>query len=206
MLSADAHPLFEAGLTAAIRSRPELKLVGTVRDGRSALDRIRADEPKVAIVDATLTGLSAARIVSAVRRDRLRTRVIVIGVRPDPKDVHRALADGAAGYITKRASARELCDTVTAVARGDTVIAKELQAGLAGEIRVRADRGGPVLSRRESQVLTLMCEGLSSAQIGGALFLSAATVKTHQHHLYDKLGVSERAAAVATALRRGLID
>lgn len=206
MLGADIQPLFEDGLATAIKGRPELQLVGTASDGRSALASIRRDEPAVAVLDEALTDLSAARIVAAVRRDGLTTRVIIIGAQPAPDDVFRAMADGAAGYLTKRASAREVCDTVTAVARGETVIARELQTGLAGEIRLRADRAGPVLSERESQVLTLMGDGLSTAQIANTLFLSTSTVKTHQHHLYQKLGVSERAAAVATALRRGLIE
>lgn len=206
MLGADIQPLFEDGLATAIKSRPELHLVGTASDGRAALASIRRDEPAVAVLDEGLTDLSAARIVAAVRRDGLATRVIIIGAQPAPDDVFRAMADGAAGYLTKRASASEVCDTVTAVARGETVIARELQTGLAGEIRLRADRAGPVLSERESQVLTLMGDGLSTAQIASALFLSASTVKTHQHHLYEKLGVSERAAAVAAALRRGLIE
>lgn len=206
VLGADAQPLFVEGLAAAIRARPELELIDFVRDGRSALEGIRRRRPDVAIIDETLRELSAQRIVSAVRRDRLPTRVIVMGATPDPDDVYHAMADGAAGYITKDATAGQLCDTVSAVARGETVIARELQAGLVGEIRLRADRRGPVLSERESQVLTLIGDGLSSSQIAEQLFLSTSTVKTHQHHAYEKLGVSERAAAVATALRRGLIE
>jgi two-component system, NarL family, nitrate/nitrite response regulator NarL len=206
VLGADAQPLFAEGLAAAIRGRPELELVDFARDGRSALERIRRRRPDVAIVDETLSELSAQRIVAAVRRDRLPTRVILMGARPAPDDVYRAMADGAAAYITKNATAGQLCDTVSAVARGETVIARELQAGLAGEIRLRADRRGPVLSERESQVLTLMGDGLSSSEIADQLFLSTSTVKTHQHHVYEKLGVCERAAAVASALRRGLID
>jgi two-component system nitrate/nitrite response regulator NarL len=206
VLGADAQPLFREGLAAAIRSRPELELVDFVRDGRSALEGIRCRRPDVAIVDEGLDELSAHRIVAAVRRDGLPTRVIVMGTTPDPDDVYRAMADGAAGYITKGATAGQVCDTVSAVARGETVIARELQSGLVGEIRMRADRDGPVLSERESQVLTLIGNGLSSSQIAERLFLSTSTVKTHQHHAYEKLGVSERAAAVATALRRGLID
>jgi two-component system, NarL family, nitrate/nitrite response regulator NarL len=206
VLGADAQPLFMAGLAAAIRSRPELELVEFVRDGRSALEGIRRRHPNVAIVDESLGELSAHRIVSAVRRDGLPTRVVVMGATPEPDGVYRAMADGAAGYITKDATAGQVCDTVSAVARGETVIAPELQGGLVGEIRLRAEREGPVLSQRESQVLTLIGDGLSSSEIAEQLFLSTSTVKTHQHHAYEKLGVSERAAAVATALRRGLID
>ena len=139
-------------------------------------------------------------------RDRLRTRVVLIAARPEPGEVYAALADGAAGYITKDADARELCDAITAVARGKTVLASELQAGVAGEIRLRAPHDRPVMSERERETLMLIAEGLSAPQIGRTLHLSTATVKTHLQHIYEKLDVSERAAAVAEAMRRGLLE
>ena len=139
-------------------------------------------------------------------RDGLRTRVVLIAAKPEPGEVYAALAEGAAGYLTKDADARELCDAITAVARGKTVLAPELQAGVAGEIRLRAPHDRPVMSERERETLTLIAEGLSAPQIGRTLHLSTATVKTHLQHIYGKLGVSERAAAVAEAMRRGLLE
>jgi two-component system, NarL family, nitrate/nitrite response regulator NarL len=160
----------------------------------------------VAVIDRTLTGLSGEQILNAVKRDGLRTRVVLLAVKPDPSEVYAALAEGAAGYLTKDASARELCDAITAVARGRTVLAPELQAAVADEIRLRAPRDRPVMTERERETLTLMAKGLSAPQIGLALHLSTATVKTHLQHIYGKLGVSERAAAVAEAMRRGLLE
>jgi len=206
VLAADGQPLYRDAVARAIRERPELELVGQAGNGRDALDAIGVQEPDVAVIDRTLTGLSGEQVLNAVSRDGLRTRVVLMAAQADPCEVYAALAEGAAGYLTKEASARELCDAITAVARGRTVLSPELQAGIAGEIRLRAARDRPVMSDRERETLTLIAEGLSAPQIGRALHLSTATVKTHLQHIYEKLGVSERAAAVAEAMRRGLLE
>jgi two-component system nitrate/nitrite response regulator NarL len=190
----------------AIRARPELELVGEAGDGRRALAAIGAADPDVAILGGALTGLSAERVLSALARDRVRTRVVMIAARPEPQQVYAALGEGAAGFLTKDADARELCDAITAVARGRTVLSPELQSGVAGEIRLRSSNDQPVMTARERETLTLLAEGMSAPQIGRALHLSTATVKTHLQHIYEKLGVSERAAAVAQAMRRGLLE
>src|SRR4051794_41828177 len=102
----------------AIRERPELELVGAAGDGRAALDAIGAARPDVAVVGGTLDGLSGVQVLNAVARDGLGTRVVMIAARPEPGEVYTALADGAAGYLTRDADARELCDAITAVGRG----------------------------------------------------------------------------------------
>lgn len=206
VLAADGQPLYRDAVARAIRERPELELVAQACDGREALAAIGAARPDVALIDRTLTGLSGKQVLNAVARDGLRTRVVLIAADAEPAEVYAALAEGAAGYLTKDADARELCDAITAVARGKTVLAAELQAGVAGEIRLRAPHDRPVMSERERQTLTLIAEGLSAPQIGRTLHLSTATVKTHLQHIYEKLGVSERAAAVAEAMRRGLLE
>jgi two-component system, NarL family, nitrate/nitrite response regulator NarL len=206
VLAADGQPLYRDAVARAIRERPEFELVGQAGDGREALEAIGAEQPDVALIDRTLTGLSGKQVLNAVARDGLRTRVVLIAAHAEPGEVYAALADGAAGYLTKEADARELCDAITAVARGKTVLASELQAGVAGEIRLRAPHDRPVMSERERETLTLIAEGFSAPQIGRALHLSTATVKTHLQHIYEKLGVSERAAAVAEAMRRGLLE
>jgi two-component system nitrate/nitrite response regulator NarL len=116
------------------------------------------------------------------------------------------VADGAAGYLTTDADARQLCEAIAAVARGRTVLAPELQAGLAGQIRRREVPDRPLLSAREREALKLIAEGLTAPAIGRRLHLSTGTVKTHLTHLYGKLDVSDRAAAVAQAMRRGLLE
>ena len=180
--------------------------MGAAGDGREALDAIGATRPDVAVIGGMLNGLTGEQVLNAVARDGLCTRVVMLGTRPEPKQVYAALAGGAAGYLTKDADARELCDAIAAVARGETVLAPELQAPLADEIRLRTPRDRPAMTGRERETLTLIAAGLSAPDIARALHLSTATVKTHLQHIYEKLGVSERAAAVAEAMRRGLLE
>jgi two-component system nitrate/nitrite response regulator NarL len=206
VLAADAEPLYRDAVARAIRERPELELVAAAGDGREALDAIGESRPDVAVICGSLHDVSGQQVLNAVARDGLRTRVVMIEARPEPRQVYSALADGAAGYLTREADARQLCDAITAVARGDTVISPELQGFLAEEIRLRAPRTRPLMTERESETLGLIAEGLSAPAIAGALHLSTATVKTHLQHIYEKLGVSERAAAVAEAMRRGLLE
>lgn len=206
VLAADSHPLYRDAMSRAIKERPDLELVAQAEDGRAALDAIGAIKPDVAVIERTLSKLNGEQILNAVGRDRLGTRVILIGARPPSGEVYEAIADGAAGYLTTDTDARELCDAIAAVARGETVLAPALHTGLAGEIRLRQVPDRPVLSERENETLKLVAEGLSAPDIGRRLHLSTGTVKTHLEHLYEKLGVSERAAAVAQAMRRGLLE
>jgi two-component system nitrate/nitrite response regulator NarL len=206
VLAADSHPLYRDALSRAIRERPELELVAQAGNGREALDAIGAERPDVAVIDRTLSELTGEQILNAVGRDGLATRVILIAAEPPPELVYAAIAGGAAGYLTTDTDARELCEAISAVARGSTVLAPELQTGIAGEIRLREVHDRPILSDRERETLKLVAEGMSAPDIGRRLHLSTRTVKTHLQHLYEKLGVSERAAAVAQAMRRGLLE
>jgi two-component system, NarL family, nitrate/nitrite response regulator NarL len=180
--------------------------VGQAANGRQALDAILETRPDVAVVDSSLRELSGDQVLNAVGRDGLGARVILIGDEPPSGQVYEAIANGAAGYLTTGADSRQLCEAISAVARGETVLSPALQTGLAGEIRLREVIDKPILSDRESETLRLVAEGLSAPDIGRRLHLSTGTVKTHLEHLYAKLDVSDRAAAVAQAMRRGLLE
>lgn len=206
VLAADSHPLYRDAMARAIKGWPELELVAQARDGREALDAIVAERPDVAVIERSLARLSGEQILTAVGREGIGTRVIVIDSKPPSGQVYEAIASGAAGYLTTYADARQLCEAVVAVARGEIVLAPALHTGLAGEIRLREVLDEPVLSDRENETLRLVAEGLSAPDIGRRLHLSTGTVKTHLEHLYQKLGVRERAAAVAQAMRRGLLE
>ena len=204
---ADDHPLFREGIERAVRERPELELVGSAADGRQALTLVRELEPAVAVLDMRLPGLDGLQILNAITRDHLPTRVLILSASGDPELVYGAVQGGAAGYFRKETDRHAILDAIAAVARGRTVIDPELQAGVFDQIRVRGtDETRPILTDREKQVLTLMAEGLSGPQIADRLIVALPTVKTHQARLYEKLGVSERAAAVAEAMRRGLLE
>jgi two-component system, NarL family, nitrate/nitrite response regulator NarL len=204
---ADDHPLFREGIERAVRERPDLELVASAADGREALERIREFGPRVAVLDMRLPGLDGLQVLNAVTRDALPTRVLFLSASGDPELVYRAVQGGAAGYFRKEADRQVILDAIAAVARGATVIEPGLQAGVFDQIRVRAaaeDR--PLLTAREREVLSLMADGASGPQIADRLIIALPTVKTHQARLYEKLGVSDRAAAVAEAMRRGLLE
>ncbi len=207
ILIADDHPLFRKGIERAVRERPELKLTGWAEDGRQALELIRELKPVVAVLDLRLPGLDGLQILNAITRDGMPTRVLILSASGDPELVYRAVQGGAAGYFRKEADRHTILDAISAVARGHTVIDPELQAGVFDQIRFRGtEEDRPILTAREKEVLTLMAEGLSGPQIADRLIVALPTVKTHQARLYEKLGVSERAAAVAEAMRRGLLE
>jgi two-component system nitrate/nitrite response regulator NarL len=207
VLVADDHPLFREGIERAVKERPELELVGAAADGRTALERIRDLAPAVAVLDLRLPGLDGFQILNAVTRDALPTRVLFLSASGDPEVVYQAVQGGAAGYFRKEADRDAILDAISAVARGGTVVDSGLQAGVFEQIRMRGTGDErPILTAREREVLTLMAEGLSGPQIAERLIVAIPTVKTHQARLYEKLGVSERAAAVAEAMRRGLLE
>lgn len=206
ILIADDHPVYRQGLERAVKERAELELIASCEDGRDALERITAEEPDVAIVDVRMPGLDGLKILSAVRRDGLPTKVILLTGYEDSTAAYKALAAGAAGYVSKASDNVELCDSVIRAAGGETVIAPQFAAGIATEIQLRETHDRPALTTRETEVLRLLAEGGTSQKIGDKLHLSEATIKTHLHHLYEKLDVSDRAAAVATAMRWGLLE
>ena len=204
---ADDHPLFREGIERAVRERPDLELVGAAADGREALDRIRELEPQVAVLDVRLPQLDGLQVLNALTRDGSPTRVLFLSASGDPELVYRAVQSGAAGYFRKEADRDAILNGIAAVAGGRTAIEPELQSGVFDQIRLRGTGDErPILTVREREVLTLMAEGLSGPQIAEQLIVALPTVKTHQTRLYEKLGVSERAAAVAEAMRRGLLE
>ncbi|MCW3005424.1 MAG: response regulator transcription factor [Solirubrobacterales bacterium] len=206
VLVADDHPVYREGLARLISSRPEFELVGEVGGGREALHEIRRLNPDVAVVDLRLPDLDGIDIVESVIREGALARVVILSAYEESATVYRAIASGARAYLLKVCSGDVLCGTILAVARGETVIPSSLQSGLASEIRARREhRDDAMLTTRELEILRLAADGLSAPEIAARLVISVTTVKTHLQHIYAKLEVSDRAAAVATALRRGVL-
>jgi len=203
---ADDHPFFRDGVARGLVHSGRIEVVAEVADGREALEAIHREDPDVALVDYEMPDIDGLGVVRAAVRDGLRTRVLLLSAHTDSSVVFQALQEGAAGYLAKDAKRAEIVEAVLDVARGRTVVPAELAAGLAGEIRIRAKDLGPVLSERERQVLQAFARGLSVPQVAGELFIGVSTVKTHTQRLYEKLGVSDRAAAVAEGMRRGLVE
>jgi two-component system nitrate/nitrite response regulator NarL len=206
VLVADDHPVYRQGLVDAIEHRPELELAGQAETGEQALAGIRTLKPDVAVVDVKMPGLDGIDVVKAVMRDGLESRVLFLSAYLESATVYEAVEAGARGYISKDAEAEAICDAIVEVARGETVMGIESQRAIAEEIRMRAPAEPSPLSQREREILRLTADGESASEIAGRLYLSPATVKTHLQRIYQKLGVSDRAAAVAEAMRRGLFE
>lgn len=207
VLIADDHPLFREAIARVIAERPDLELVAEAADGRAALEKIRELRPDVAVIDVRMPKLDGSDVLLALREEGLPTNVVFLSAFLDSKTVYDAVAAGAKAYLSKEAETGEIMNAILAAARGETILGPEVQTGLAEQIRFREENEArPRLSDREHEVLKLIAQGLSAPEIGERIHLSTATVKTHLQHLYEKLGVSERAAAVAEGMRRGLVD
>jgi two-component system nitrate/nitrite response regulator NarL len=203
---ADDHPLFREGVVRALVASGQVEVVAEADDGRAALADIREHAPDVALLDYKLPELDGVAVVNAVVREQLATRVLLVSAYTDSGIVYRALETGAAGFLPKEAKREEIVDGVLACARGENVVPRDIASSLVSEIRLRRNDDAPVLTAREQEILHLIAAGKSLPEIAKELYLGLTTVKTHVQHLYGKLGVSDRAAAVAVAMRRGLIE
>ena len=141
--------------------------------------------------------LDGVAVTHAVVRDQLPTRVLLVSAFTDSGVVYKALETGAAGFVSKEARREQIVDAVLACARGENVVPPDVAAGLVSEIRLRKQDDAPALTQREQEILHLIAAGKSLPEIAKELYLGLTTVKTHVQHLYEKLGVSDRAAAVA---------
>lgn len=204
VLVADAHPLFRDALVRAIDHNRTIELAhatGRLGDVRQAIERHR---PDVVVIDRDLFAGDLVELADAIVEGAPPLLLLAAEVTPD--DVYRALERGVAGYLCKDANADAVCAAVLAVGRGETLLDATSQTLVAGEIRLRGRDERPQLSRREQQILELIADGQTAPQVALTLHISTATVKTHLLHLYEKLGVAERAAAVAAGMRFGLLE
>jgi two-component system nitrate/nitrite response regulator NarL len=202
----DDHPFFRDGVARGLTQSGRVQVVGEAEDGRQALEVIAREKPEVALVDYQMPDMDGIAVVHAITRDALSTRVLLLSALTDSAIVFRALEEGAAGYLAKDATRAEIVDAVVRVAKGEVVVPPTLTVGLVEQIRLRSQADGLVLSEREQQIVQGFARGLSIPQLAAELFIGTSTVKTYAQRLYEKLGVSDRAAAVAEAMRRGLLE
>ncbi len=202
----DDHPMYREGVVRALKETGRVDVVAEVGDGRAALDAIREHRPAVALLDYRMPELDGLAVVTAVVRDELPTRVLLLSATQDPATVYEALAAGAAGYLTKESDRDEIVAAVVKCAKGESYLPTAIASGLAGEVRHRSRGDATLLSPREGEIIKLIADGLSVPDIAGRLHLAPTTVRTHVQNLYAKLGVSDRAAAVAEAMRRRLVE
>ena len=206
VLIADDHPLFRDGLARHVQQRSDLALVGEAGNGQEALALIAELTPDVAVLDLKMPRLDGIQICARASSQTPDTKLMILSAYTDSGLVFSALAAGAKAFLSKYAEREELLAAIIAVGHGQVVIPRALHPGIAAEIRTRGTDSGPTLSLRELDVLQRVADGGSAAEIARQLHLSSGTVKTHLQHVYAKLGVSDRAAAVAAAMRLGILQ
>jgi two-component system nitrate/nitrite response regulator NarL len=199
------HPLYAYALEAVIARHPELDLVGIACDGVTAIDRLGTLEPAVVLLDLTLPRKDGLEVLHTIRHERWTTKALIISAVCEGHVVRRAMRAGALGFLSKDADAEEITTAILSVVRGGAVICPRAGRNLTEALQADAARDRLGLTRRERDVLELLAAGASRSDIASRLHLSEATVKTHLAHLYEKLDVSERAAAVASAFRYGAL-
>jgi two-component system nitrate/nitrite response regulator NarL len=198
--------MYRAAVVSAMKETGRISVLAEVGDGRAALEAIREHQPSVALLYYRMPELDGLAVVAAVTRDGLPTHVLLLSATEDPATVYEALAAGAAGYLTKESDRDEIIAAVMKCARGEGYVPTNIASGLANEVRHRSRGEATLLSPREGEIIKLIADGLSVPDIAAKLHLAPTTVRTHVQNLYGKLGVSDRAAAVAEAMRRRLVE
>jgi DNA-binding NarL/FixJ family response regulator len=202
ILIVDDHPVVRAGLVGILAGEPDLRVVGEASSAAEAVTAARTLRPDVVLMDLRMPGGDGVIATAGVLAEHPSARVVVLTTYETDADILRAVEAGAAGYLLKDVARAELVAAIRAAARGETVLAPSVATRLVD--RMRRPAPADALSPRELEVLRLVAKGLSNADIGKALFISEATVKTHLLRTFAKLGVSDRTAAVTTALAAGL--
>ncbi|MFD5497275.1 response regulator [Streptomyces sp. NPDC001812] len=205
VLIVDDHPVVRDGLRGMFESAPGFRVLGEAANGVEALERAAALDPDVVLMDLRMPGGSGVDAIRELSRRGARTKVLVLTTYDTDSDTLPAIEAGATGYLLKDAPREELFTAVRAAAEGRTVLSPAVASRLVSAVRSPRSAGGEPLSAREREVLGLVARGTSNREIARELFISEATVKTHLTHLYAKLGVRDRAAAVARSYDRGIL-
>ena len=202
LLIVDDHPVVRDGLQGMFAGDPEFAVVGEAANGREAVSQAEAFRPDVVLMDLRMPEMDGVSAIRLMAERGLDARVLVLTTYDTEGDVLPAIEAGATGYLLKDTPRQELYRAVRAAAAGEAVLSPPVARRLMGQMR-EGVREAP--SEREMEVLQLIARGASNREAAAHLFISEATVKTHLLHLFAKLGVNDRAAAVATAYEQGLL-
>jgi DNA-binding NarL/FixJ family response regulator len=202
ILVVDDHPVVRTGVRGMLASQPEFDVVGEAADGEEALRRVAELNPSVVLMDLRMPGMDGVEATKLIRAQHPATQVLVLTTYDTDEDILRAVEAGAVGYLLKDSPREELFRGVQAAARGESALAPAVVSRLMGRMRTPP---GLALSPRELEVLALVADGTPNKEIARSLYISETTVKTHLGHIFTKLGVDDRTAAVTVALERGIL-
>ncbi|KOG25670.1 MULTISPECIES: response regulator [Streptomyces] len=205
LLIVDDHPVVRDGLRGMFAAAPGFTVLGDASGGAEAVDLALHLEPDVVLMDLRMPGGSGVDAIAELARRGSRSRVLVLTTYDTDTDTLPAIEAGATGYLLKDALLEELLAAVRAAAEGYAVLSPAVASRLVSAARGPAAPVDETLSAREREVLTLVARGTSNRRIAAELFISEATVKTHLTHIYGKLGVNDRAAAVAAGYDQGIL-
>ncbi len=201
LLIADDHPIVRDGIRGMFVGDPDFEVLGEAGDGAQTVELARALSPDVILMDLRMPRMDGVSAIKELARLGIAARVLILTTYDTDRDVLPAIEAGATGYLLKDTGRDELVRAVRTAARGEAVLSPSVATRLLGQVRAPADP----LSARELEILHLIAEGATNREAAARLFISEATVKSHVLHIYAKLGVNDRAAAVAVAFRRGLL-
>ena len=207
LLIADDHPVVRDGLSNMFARDPEFEVLGEAADGSEAVRLAQALQPDVILMDLRMPRMDGLTAISELARRGVPARVLVLTTYDTDSHVLPAIEAGATGYLLKDAPRDDLLRAVRAAAHGEAVLSPSVAARLMNQFRSPGP-GAPApgtLSQRELEVLELVAAGSTNREAAARLFISEATIKSHLLNIYGKLGVSDRAAAVAEAYNRGLL-
>lgn len=202
LIIADDHPVVRTGLQGMLAGQPDLEVAGEATTGIEAVGLVERLRPDVVLMDLRMPEMDGVTAISEIKALRPEVHVLVLTTYDTDADILPAIEAGATGYLLKDAPREDLFRAIRAAARGEAVLAPGVAARLMDRMRAPAEEA---LTAREIEVLSLVAQGGSNKGIAHQLHISEATVKTHLVHIYDKLGVADRTAAVTTALQRGIL-
>lgn len=200
ILIVDDHPVVCTGLASMLSAHSSLEVIGSASSGEEALAIVERDRPDLMLLDLRMPGMDGVAVLQSLKRISPAPRVIILTSFEKEEDIYRAIRAGAQGYLLKDTTESEMITAITDVVYGKRYIPRHIAARLADRM-MRAD-----LTARELQILELIAGGATNKEIAVALDISDNTVRHHVNHIMEKLGVSDRTEAVATAMRSGVLS